>query len=190
MNNILLKYINCKNLSIDTKIDMPKHRQDKFDNYLFDKDKKLCLGAWLLLDDLKNQKISYTKYNKPYINGSDIKFNISHSGDYAICAFSDIDVGCDIEIIKPFENSVLEHCMQESEIQEIKANKKLFYEYWTMKESYIKCTGDGLNLDLKNFSINSINGYHFYKINIDKNYSCTICSKYKNAQIQIKEIIV
>lgn len=189
MNSILLKYINCKNLSVDLKTNMPKIRQTKFNDYIFDKDKKLCLGAWLLLDDLKKKNFSYTKYGKPYIKGSNVKFNISHSGDYAICAFSDIDIGCDIEKIASFDEPLLEQCMQDDEIYEIKKNNKLFYDYWTMKESYIKCIGKGLNLDPKTFSVKSINDHYFYKIRIDNNYSCTVCSKYKNAQIELKQII-
>lgn len=45
MNEIILKYINCENLDLNLKTDMPKFRQRKFDDYVFEKDKKLCLGS-------------------------------------------------------------------------------------------------------------------------------------------------
>lgn len=80
--------------------------------------------------------------------------------------------------------------MQNDEIEMIKKNNKLFFEYWTMKESYIKCSGQGLNLNPKTFSINKVTDHYFYKVRIDNGYSCTICSKYKNTKLQIEQIKV
>ncbi|MCS4470408.1 4'-phosphopantetheinyl transferase superfamily protein [Clostridium botulinum] len=64
-----------------------------------------------------------------------------------------------------------------------------FYKIWTLKESYIKCCGQGLSIPLKSFSIdidknksikmlndNNHNGYIFKSFDIDLHYKMAVCS--------------
>lgn len=134
------------------------------------------------------------EYGKPYfVNKPDIEFNISHSGDFVVCAIDGKPLGIDIEKIKLLEykglvdmffaNEEAEYILNESELKSLNR----FYEIWTLKESYIKCCGRGLSIDLKSFSISmgeKINliscdygeKYNFRIINMHNDYKLSICS--------------
>ena len=100
-------------------------------------------------------QFSYGDRGKPYIQDSDIYFNLAHSQDlaiYAICG--DREVGIDLEYINPecdFE-SIARRYFLRSEQQIIQRlgdlNKDLarlaFYQAWTLKEAYGKATGQGI----------------------------------------------
>ena len=85
----------------------------------------------------------------------EIKFNISHSGDWVVCAISDCAVGIDIEVVKEKEvsASLVRKVLTEKERAYIRMvmdgdEAELFYQFWTMKEAYCKCVGGGLRIGL------------------------------------------
>lgn len=116
------------------------------------------------LDDFE---ISVTESGKPYIKDNpNVCFNISHSGNIAVCAVmcNDfyINIGIDIEIIS--ENvrfkSIANRYFTESELSALaESGDDLceFFTTWTRKESYLKCTGQGLSGGLK--SVDTKNPY-------------------------------
>ena len=69
---------------------------------------RLSLGAGVLLffalqkcnytEQL--EKIKKTPLGKPYLKGIDFQFNLSHSGTYALCAYSNRNIGADLQQIK------------------------------------------------------------------------------------------
>jgi 4'-phosphopantetheinyl transferase len=81
-----------------------------------------------------------------------IQFNVAHSQDFALYAFSrDRIVGIDVEQIRPVDSleSLTRRFFLPSEHAAIcsadpDAQARLFFRYWTCKESYLKATGDGL----------------------------------------------
>ncbi len=108
-------------------------------------------GLSLSLEDLE-----YTVYNRPcFKNGID--FNISHSGQYVVCALSDSNiVGVDIEEIKPIDIRDFKNSWQERELEAIQNSsdqQREFYKYWTRKEAVIKADGGGLNLPLREIDV-------------------------------------
>ena len=86
-------------------------------------------------------------------------FNLSHSGDYAVLAISDSPVGIDIEYKKNHYEAVAKRCFCQEEYEDIMAvedigeRQRRFLQYWTMKEAYIKYTGEGLSIPLNSFQI-------------------------------------
>ncbi|MCL6443040.1 MAG: 4'-phosphopantetheinyl transferase superfamily protein [Alicyclobacillus sp.] len=76
-------------------------------------------------------------------------FNISHSGDWIVCAVSARGrVGIDVEQILPLEFSTLVHSMSEDErnkLHELPPEEFItfFYKLWTLKESFVKAVGTG-----------------------------------------------
>lgn len=104
------------------------------------------------------RKLKYTN-GKPEICGSRVEFNISHSGDWVVCAFGKDNIGVDIER-KNYNERILERCFNGEEkkyINESSNREEMINNYtksWTIKESYIKYLGIGLRYGMKNFSIN------------------------------------
>ena len=69
---------------------------------------------------------------------------------------SDCEVGCDIEKIVPAPLEIAERyfSLTESEYIKTKCDKnRAFFTLWTLKESYMKMTGQGMNLSLDAFEI-------------------------------------
>ncbi len=114
---------------------MPDYRKEKIDKMKPVNSKRLSLGAGILFyEGLKelglepdSVKIRLGENEKPYIDGAeDIFFNLSHSGNIAVAAFSDREVGIDVEKIKTFNDSLVEYVFDEKEIS---SGKKLVEKY-------------------------------------------------------------
>lgn len=88
------------------------------------------------------------EYGKPCLKSAKgIHFNISHSGNMAMCALGGRQVGADIEMVRPYRQGLEKRIMSESERRVFLRSDdklKLFYQIWTLKESYLKYTGRGL----------------------------------------------
>ena len=116
--------------------------------------RKQSAGASLLLKWVLRQRgfeskaLRYGDKGKPCVEG--ICFSLSHSGDMVICAVGDKSVGCDIERSAQAREKVAERFFAPEEIEYLSRfsgdmlNRE-FFRLWTMKESYIKMTGEGLN---------------------------------------------
>ena len=144
-------------------------RRKKVMSYRFMKDRCLSLGAELLLRDAlcdfgidrtEPLEFEYRKNGKPYLCGhDDIFFNLSHSGDYVMCAVSELEVGCDIQKMDKADMRLAERFFTEREYHAIadlpteEERRDMFYRYWTLKESFMKVTGLGMQLALNAFEI-------------------------------------
>ncbi|WAG71756.1 4'-phosphopantetheinyl transferase superfamily protein [Clostridium sp. CF011] len=135
---------------------------------------------------IKSKHITFKKnqYGKPYLKGyPKFNFNISHSGDFVVCAIDDKPIGIDIEEVSHIEYEELaKRFFSESEFNYIiKENLDIqlskFYEIWTLKESYIKCCGQGLSIPLKSFSID-IDRYENIKVIIDNEHKEHVFKKF------------
>ena len=157
-------------------------RKEKTDNFKNSEDKKRSLVSELLIRkaltdrniDFTDLVYEYGEHQKPYFkNISDFHFNISHSGDYVILAVSDKEIGCDIEKIRKYDLKIAERFFTEYEYENIIKNEdkderqRMFFVYWTLKESFIKQNGKGLSQPLNSF-----------EINIDEDYK--ICVRHEN----------
>lgn len=162
---IKLAYCNVENLDLEKAYNLVSdERKSKIDFYRFDKDKKLSCGAYLLLkkllieEDIINPSFSFSKYGKGYIsNHENIYFNLSHSNSIVSCAISDKEIGTDVEYIDGnIDLNIAKQYFYGEEYESImKSNDKPneFFSYWVLKESYMKYTGLGMNLDLDSFCI-------------------------------------
>ena len=148
-----------------------KNAIDKIKN--LDDKKRAILGEQLLIKGLqKYYNINYDDVNirlnkngKPYIsddNYNHIKFNISHSNDYSICAFSCNEIGVDIEKIRKVDIKTINQFATTNEINYILSSEnqvfRRLFTIYTLKESYFKMLGYNLN-NIKNieFTINKNN---------------------------------
>lgn len=113
----------------------------------------LRYGVRDLLADLGEPLLLTYRYGengKPYFENAPCFFNLSHSGEYVLCAASDREVGADIQQYRPAnvrrlaerffarrECRSLEQCGSDEE------RRELFFTLWSRKEAYGKLTGEG-----------------------------------------------
>ncbi|PDZ09108.1 MULTISPECIES: 4'-phosphopantetheinyl transferase family protein [Bacillus] len=145
---------------------------------------------------INNDEINfiYNEYGKPFAESfSDFHFNISHSGEWVVCATANSNVGIDIEKISEIEALKLanEFFSEEEfyDLSNMNSNEQInyFFDLWTLKESYIKTIGKGLYIPLNSFSIkkesqtlisykNIPQNLHFRQYNIESNYKVSACA--------------
>lgn len=97
-------------------------------------------------------------HGKPYIPGDSFHFNLSHSGDYALCVYDDAPVGCDVQILKQTLPKGLERILSPEErafFFEFDENRRIttFFRIWSRKESLLKQEGSGLQISLSDISV-------------------------------------
>lgn len=148
-------------------------RLEKTGRYVFQKDRKLSIGAELLLRyaliqlNIFNPVFRHDNYGKPFlVNHPQVHFNLSHSEEYVACAVSDSPVGVDIEQVHDIDLNIAQHYFFGSEYQHIQNSalkQRTFFELWVLKESYMKMTGLGFRLPLDEFSIDIQNSSHIQK---------------------------
>lgn len=141
---------------------LPEERKEKIRRYRQPRDRKLSLGAGLLLKEslarhgFQDSCIKYSGNEKPEIEG--IYFNLSHSHHMVVCAVGNQEVGCDVEEIADVQENIAERFFTKNEITYLHSfsqedRKEEFFRLWTMKESYMKMTGEGMCLALDRFEI-------------------------------------
>lgn len=104
--------------------------------------------------EILEKRIERTVHGKPVFRDfPELHFNISHSGEWASCALSTIPCGLDIQEIRPIRTRrLLEKTMSEEEQKHIKAAGNPEWEfcrYWSMKESFLKLTGEGITRSMR-----------------------------------------
>ena len=116
------------------------------------------VAAWSLWEKLRK------KYRLP----KETVFNLSHSGEFVMCAVcmggdlaegKRIQVGCDIQQIGRAREHLAKRYFCGSEYEAVMSGKTpeeradIFYRYWVLKESFLKATRFGMKLSLDSFEI-------------------------------------
>lgn len=138
-------------------------------------------------------KYRVNKFGKWELENNELYFNLSHAGQYAVCAISDRPVGIDIEQKISRDFSIFHTVWTEREKKNFQVhNMEGFYDLWTAKESYVKWLGTGLATDLQNISIESDGSVYQYGHKADvrvqplwihSQYSCAVCSGERVEQV-------
>jgi len=200
--NIIDKYLN----------NFDKDFQKKILSYNRWQDAQLSLlGKVLLMKIFEEKGISdrevnnllYSEFGKPYLKSKSAFFNISHSGEIVICAFSEAsEIGIDIEHIENISIDDFKNQMTEYEWKNVSDSDNIpvaFYKYWTRKEAVIKAHGRGLSLPLNSFEIidgeTIIDEDHYFtlEIGVADTYSCHLGVKFNLINISnvtIKEVFM
>jgi 4'-phosphopantetheinyl transferase len=88
-----------------------------------------------------------------------IRFNLSHSKSVALLAIAlDIEVGADVEDIRPIEPGVAARYFSAAELASLAPLRSqewldAFYRCWTRKEAILKAEGLGLRIPLESFDV-------------------------------------
>lgn len=129
--------------------------------YLRREDCLRCLGAGLLLHrvlGIEEHALQYGAYGKPYAPGK-AEFCISHGGNWAILAADQHPVGVDIEPMNNANLSVARRVFTAEELSWMQRDPlPRFHILWTIKESIMKATGLGLQLDPTQFHVLPVDG--------------------------------
>ncbi len=193
-NFLLIMSIEIYLLNIKERLENPvdkyleyfsEERIKKILRYKFNSDRNRTVWAELLARNLiaertgkniKEIKIFRDDNGKPYCNEEKIFFSISHSGEWAACSIGNVKNGVDVEISdRKIDINIAEKFFLPNEyltIKNLNENEqgKKFFEYWTLKESCLKClslkewTGvdcekllnDDGGIKGKNFSFNNV----------------------------------
>jgi len=146
------------------------------------------------LDYNSLELLNYNQYGRPHLSGN-IDFNISHSGDFIVCALGEnIRLGIDIEEIKPVDFTDFEYMMTAGQWEMIKNSPnplKEFFNFWAIKESIIKADGRGLSVPLNDIVIIGQNAYYennwfLTKLEIDGKYCASLASNFENSSIKLE----
>ena len=111
---------------------------------------RLALKSFYALNDIPS--LSFGSHGKPYFDPSlSLFFNFSHSGNYIGVAFSNIEMGFDIECVKERKNfhGLCKKVLTDPEKNYIfklseKEQREFFTLLWTVRESLLKDSGLGL----------------------------------------------
>jgi len=122
------------------------------------------LGSYLGSDP-RALTFTYSEKEKPALGGkeagSGIAFNVSHSGNIALLAFArSREVGVDVEQVRSDidTKAIAARFFSVTEQEQLAAlpaaeRHQAFFLCWTRKESFIKATGKGLSLPLRQFDV-------------------------------------
>ncbi len=141
-------------------------RQIKINALKSSQAKARSLGAGLLLGQvLKKHQIddqaliTYNKNGKPFLKDyGNFHFNLSHSGDFVVCAAGPQEVGVDIQKIKDLDLKLAKRFFHKKEFEFLanlpsEMKKIAFNQIWAGKESYLKYLGTGLATPLNSFEL-------------------------------------
>jgi 4'-phosphopantetheinyl transferase len=144
----------------------------KQQRYRFEKDRHTALITRAFIRDLLSSyaaiapadwSLKIGANGKPEIFDPPIplRFNLSHTKNLIICAVTlHNEIGCDVESVGRSSDilAIANHYFSASETKELfslpeREQRSRFFDYWTLKESYIKARGVGLfAIPLEDFS--------------------------------------
>ena len=106
---------------------------------------ELALSYALSGDALLPPVYRYEASGKPVIDGGFI--SLSHSGRFAVCAYSDRLVGVDIEALRPVASGIAPRILSPKELDEFSKTRDDHYllRKFVMKEAFFKMTGEGVS---------------------------------------------
>lgn len=122
----------------------------------------LALNAALQLYGLNEGAMEFDlgDQGKPVLRDHpDLHFSLSHAGDYAICSMGAQEIGNDIERVRPGKLRVADRFFAEEEKAWLyradlpEEQESRMFRLWTIKESFLKVTGFGMSLPLRDFTV-------------------------------------
>ena len=182
---------------------LPLCRREKIDKLKPEGERCRSLGAGLLLKKAcegygipgEDEHLNLGEYGKPsFAACPEIHFNLSHSGEVAVCVMAPCEAGCDVEIVKPFPPAVAKRVFSEEECRWLSGEEnegrgdEAFFRLWTLKESFLKVTGEGFSFPIKEVSFSFADdkpvlqlrgeiepSYSFFEPQLFPGYRCAVC---------------
>jgi 4'-phosphopantetheinyl transferase len=141
--------------------------------FIFDRDRRRFLVARATLSSLLaahleiepgSVRFEVAAHGKPSLaqaHASDVRFNVSHSGELAVFGFTrGREIGVDVEALRALDDAeaIARRFFAEVESRALMSaspadRPAAFFNGWTRKEAYIKAIGDGLSCPLHAFAV-------------------------------------
>ena len=119
-----------------------------------------CIAAGLLLTKVLGKNgtaplLAYGENGKPYLaDNPDIYFSITHSDKWVFLAVADCEIGIDAQTPRKVCPRLAARSTSSEELAWVKENTEPhFTRLWTMKEAYLKYTGTGLTVPVREVAI-------------------------------------
>ncbi len=118
-----------------------------------------CAAAGLLLTHLfghggQPPALTHGSRGKPYLADSRAFFNLSHSGDWVVCAVADNEVGVDAQTACPYNEKIAARHFTPAENNWLADDPDgRFARLWAAKEAFGKFTGFGLVLPPSSYTV-------------------------------------
>ncbi len=148
---------------------LSRHERERASRFVFERHKIRYIFAQGVLRDVLSRATGFppaslaftlNDFGKPYLQTpAALGFNLSHSEDLVtIGLVEQREIGVDVEFIRPMSNleDIAAGVYTPDEVASLlqaqgKARERLFFRYWTRKESYVKAIGKGLSIPLSTF---------------------------------------
>lgn len=112
-------------------------------------------------DRMRDIPITTNEFGKPFVKDDNLYFNISHSGEYAVCAIGDEEMGVDIQKKKEIKYEFARRYYHDKDLEHIDRSEDSLTEIirvWAIKESYVKLKGKGMAYGMNKFYCDFENG--------------------------------
>lgn len=186
---------------------LPEYYHHRINRYRRWQDQHSALLNYLLLrqalltvgyDQYCLEQLQLEQHGRPFMVDSYWDFNLSHSGEYVVCALLKHGRGgIDIERIKPIEIIDFKRNMSVEEwaiISTPDISYERFYDYWTMKESVMKADGRGLYLPLQDIILQGQRAlventvWYLQKVIIHPDYVCHLATGWEKVEVHLNEV--
>jgi 4'-phosphopantetheinyl transferase len=160
----------------------------------------------------KEVRFATGEKGKPFVQvPHKAEFNIAHSGSWVVCALDEGPVGVDVERIHPVDFAIAKRFFSSGEYEALsrldgEPKTGRFFDYWSLKESYIKAIGKGLSCPLGSFTIiiekkrismeaeGELPILFFKQYDLGPDYKCALCASHENfpkavTHIKIKDLL-
>jgi 4'-phosphopantetheinyl transferase len=161
-------------------------------------------------------RFSKNDYGKPQVSHPQVKpaacFNLSHAQGLIICGIAaGVDIGVDVEDTQRTTRAAFDSLasyFSEEEIRDLRElpeeqQKQRFFDYWTLKEAYIKARGMGFALPLDRFGFrfkaNQLDGFsihpdleddaehwQFWRTSVDGRYQVAVAVNSPQRDFEVK----
>ncbi len=155
-------------------ISLMEQTRKKYIESITNESKKMqsVYGEWLvktvsanLLNTNIENIIIERKNGKPFIKNFPLFISISHSGNFVAAAFSEHEIGIDIEVMREIDFKTAKRVLTDSDLEFLNSQENkadAFLKIWTAKEAYLKMTGDGIK-GMNKISYNQLKPLHFFE---------------------------
>ena len=111
-----------------------------------------------------------SEHGKPELPGSSVRFNLAHSGNRALIAVADVEVGVDVERLERSSRAI-ERTLTDGERAGLGPDRHVeLMRIWCRKEALAKAIGGGLGWAPENFDTSRPDGFALIDLELDEGY--------------------